>query len=78
MPPCKLLRWLKRLTALCAGQGKGKAAGSSYKFASVGTRFKRQLAELMEALHHMEPHYIRCIKPNGNNRWTARVLLMHT
>ncbi|KAK9815009.1 hypothetical protein WJX73_004719 [Symbiochloris irregularis] len=51
-----------------ATPGKGKAAGSSYKFASVGTRFKRQLAELMEALHHMEPHYIRCIKPNGNNR----------
>ena len=34
----------------------------------MGSRFKRQLAELMEALHHMEPHYIRCIKPNGKNR----------
>ena len=49
-------------------QAKGRAQGSSYRFASVGTRFKRQLAELMEALHHMEPHYIRCIKPNGHNR----------
>ena len=47
---------------------KGKSGGSGYKFSSVGTRFKRQLAELMEALHHMEPHYIRCIKPNARNR----------
>jgi myosin V len=34
----------------------------------VGSRFKRQLAELMEALNKMEPHYIRCIKPNSFNR----------
>ena len=27
-----------------------------------------QLAELMEALRRMEPHYIRCIKPNSYNR----------
>ncbi len=27
-----------------------------------------QLAELMEALRRMEPHYIRCIKPNSFNR----------
>ncbi len=47
------------------GQGK---VGQGYKFASVGSRFKRQLGELMEALHRMEPHYIRCIKPNSFNR----------
>ncbi len=41
---------------------------SGYKFASVGSRFKRQLGELMEALQKMEPHYIRCIKPNSRNR----------
>ena len=41
---------------------------SGYKFASVGSRFKRQLGELMEALQRMEPHYIRCIKPNSRNR----------
>ena len=42
--------------------------GQGYKFSSVGSRFKRQLGELMEALHRMEPHYIRCIKPNSFNR----------
>lgn len=50
-------------------QGKGgRQAVSSYKFSSVGARFKKQLAELMSALHTMEPHYIRCIKPNSKNR----------
>lgn len=49
--------------------GKGATqALTSYKFSSVGGRFKRQLADLMEALHRMEPHYIRCIKPNSFNR----------
>ena len=43
------------------------AKGSSYKFSSVGSRFKRQLSELMDSLHTMEPHYIRCIKPNSSN-----------
>ena len=54
----------------CALQG-GKAAskvGQGYKFSSVGSRFKKQLQELMDALHQMEPHYIRCIKPNSHNR----------
>lgn len=37
---------------------------SSFKFSSVGSRFQRQLAELMASLHSMEPHYIRCIKAN--------------
>ena len=49
----------------------GKAAskvGQGYKFSSVGSRFKKQLQELMDALHQMEPHYIRCIKPNSHNR----------
>lgn len=34
----------------------------------MGARFKKQLAELMSALHTMEPHYIRCIKPNSKNQ----------
>lgn len=50
-----------------AAGGRGGAL-SSYKFSSVGSRFKRQLGDLMEALHTMEPHYIRCIKPNSANR----------
>lgn len=50
------------------GAPNGRGGGSSYKFSSVGSRFKRQLGDLMEALHTMEPHYIRCIKPNSFNR----------
>jgi myosin-5 len=50
-----------------ADGGKGGAM-SSYKFSSVGSRFKKQLGDLMVALHTMEPHYIRCIKPNSFNR----------
>lgn len=46
----------------------GSAVKSSYKFSSVGSRFKKQLGDLMVALHTMEPHYIRCIKPNSFNR----------
>lgn len=49
-------------------QGKGGRIGQGYKFSSVASRFKRQLADLMDALHTMEPHYIRCIKPNSRNR----------
>ncbi len=48
--------------------GRGDKVGQGYRFSSVGSRFKRQLGELMEALHRMEPHYIRCIKPNSFNR----------
>jgi myosin-5 len=47
--------------------------GQGYKFASVGSRFKRQLQDLMDALHTMEPHYIRCIKPNSFNRCAGRL-----
>ena len=49
--------------------GLQSKVGQGYKFSSVGSRFKRQLGELMEALHRMEPHYIRCIKPNSFNRF---------
>ena len=51
-----------------AAKPGGRNIGQGYKFASVASRFKRQLAELMDALHTMEPHYIRCIKPNSFNR----------
>ncbi len=51
----------------------GGARGGPFrgvKFNSVGSQFKKQLAELMTALHAMEPHYIRCIKPNSVNKPT--------
>ncbi|KAH7437281.1 hypothetical protein KP509_05G063900 [Ceratopteris richardii] len=41
---------------------------SSYKFSSVATRFKQQLQSLMETLSTTEPHYIRCVKPNNENK----------
>ena len=54
-------------SALQGGKAASKV-GQGYKFSSVGSRFKKQLQELMDALHQMEPHYIRCIKPNSHNR----------
>lgn len=41
---------------------------SSYKFSSIGTRFKQQLQALMETLSSTQPHYIRCVKPNPFNK----------
>ncbi|KAH7424896.1 hypothetical protein KP509_11G030500 [Ceratopteris richardii] len=41
---------------------------SSYKFSSIGTRFKQQLQALMDTLNSTEPHYIRCVKPNPYNK----------
>eukprot|EP00250_Pteridium_aquilinum_P005479 c15564_g1_i1 orf=543-5159(-) len=41
---------------------------SSYKFSSIGTRFKQQLQALMETLNLTQPHYIRCVKPNPYNK----------
>eukprot|EP00887_Chlorella_sp_A99_P006772 scaffold2.g6772.t1 len=58
-------------SADASAAGGGRAPGgalSSYKFTSVASRFKRQLQGLMDALHHMEPHYIRCVKPNAASR----------
>ena len=57
---------------------QGGKVGQGYKFSSVASRFKRQLADLMEALHRMEPHYIRCIKPNSFNRCVATLSLPST
>jgi hypothetical protein len=36
----------------------------AFQFVSVCSHFKRQLAELMALLNQLEPHYVRCIKPN--------------
>eukprot|EP00249_Psilotum_nudum_P024992 c29340_g2_i2 orf=237-4853(+) len=41
---------------------------SSYKFSSIGTRFKQQLSALMDTLNSTHPHYIRCVKPNPSNK----------
>jgi myosin V len=41
---------------------------SGNRFNSVGSQFKKQLHDLMTQLHAMEPHYVRCIKPNEKNK----------
>ncbi|KAK4754045.1 hypothetical protein SAY87_002149 [Trapa incisa] len=41
-------------------------SSKSSKFSSIGSRFKMQLQSLMETLSSMEPHYIRCVKPNND------------
>jgi len=38
-----------------------------HRFDSVASRFKRQLGDLMVALQSMQPHYVRCIKPNADS-----------
>lgn len=52
-------------SAVDAKAGKGL---KGFKFNSVGSQFKKQLADLMAQLNAMEPHYIRCIKPNSLNQ----------
>ncbi|PQQ00844.1 hypothetical protein Pyn_39723 [Prunus yedoensis var. nudiflora] len=40
-------------------------SAKSSKFSSIGSRFKQQLQSLLETLSAIEPHYIRCVKPNN-------------
>ncbi|XP_052169870.1 myosin-9-like isoform X5 [Diospyros lotus] len=42
-----------------------KSSSKSSKFASIGSRFKLQLQQLMDTLNSTEPHYVRCVKPNN-------------
>jgi len=61
-----------RTTPMSPPQGPGAAAGGAlagkslkaFQFVSVCSHFKKQLAELMSLLNELEPHYVRCIKPN--------------
>lgn len=53
-----------------AGADNGPAR-AGFKFSSVAGRFQVQLTNLMETLSRMEPHYIRCIKPNDKNVYVA-------
>jgi len=57
---------------LPSSKSTGSLRGSSgnlkgFQFVSVGSQFKRQLAELAAKLTELQPHYVRCIKPNPQN-----------
>jgi len=41
------------------------AAGGQFKKPTLGSKFAKQLNDLMGTLNATEPHYIRCIKPNS-------------
>jgi len=56
----------KFLASLFPEDQAPSASGGLAKKISLGTKFTRQLGELMQALHATEPHYIRCVKPNPN------------
>lgn len=47
--------------------GSSGGAKSQFQFRSVGLQCRRQLAELMAALSQLQPHYVRCIKPNASS-----------
>lgn len=51
---------VKNLFASSGGTTKGKLS-----FISVGSKFKTQLAELMEKLENNGTNFVRCIKPNS-------------
>ncbi|RYY70831.1 hypothetical protein EON63_22200, partial [archaeon] len=38
------------------------------KFQTVGSEFRRQLKDLMTNVSFTTPHYVRCIKPNAQNK----------
>lgn len=40
------------------------APRSAFRLSTVGSQFRKQLAELMATLGECQPHFIRCIKPN--------------
>ncbi|RKP13419.1 P-loop containing nucleoside triphosphate hydrolase protein [Piptocephalis cylindrospora] len=48
------------------GTPRGRARGGTFR--TAGQRHKEQLGALMAQLHSTEPHFVRCILPNGNKR----------
>lgn len=44
--------------------GRGRRKGGRAAAATVATKFKRQLGQLMDTISKTRTHYVRCIKPN--------------
>lgn len=65
--PERATAFISLLQAPDSADGGKIAPRSAFKFSSVGSQFKKQLGDLMSQLHTMEPHYVRCVKPNGLN-----------
>lgn len=42
------------------------SSGLGARKATLGSKFAKQLDDLMTALNQTEPHYVRCVKPNPN------------
>ena len=40
--------------------------GGQFKRSTLGSKFTKQLGDLMQTLNATEPHYIRCVKPNSS------------
>lgn len=56
---------LPRCRCRAQASGGGGRSLKAFQFVSVVSQFRRQLAELMSLLGQLEPHYVRCIKPNA-------------
>jgi myosin-5 len=46
----------------------GSASSAASKVQTLGAEFRKQLEELMSNINTTSPHYIRCIKPNTENK----------
>ena len=51
-----------------ASPRSASTTSSSFQFASVASQFRESLASLMQCIGETAPHFIRCVKPNDNQR----------
>eukprot|EP00283_Hemiselmis_rufescens_P008991 CAMPEP_0173432926 /NCGR_PEP_ID=MMETSP1357-20121228/10557_1 /TAXON_ID=77926 /ORGANISM="Hemiselmis rufescens, Strain PCC563" /LENGTH=831 /DNA_ID=CAMNT_0014397591 /DNA_START=91 /DNA_END=2582 /DNA_ORIENTATION=+ len=48
--------------------GRKGGGGGSVAYKSVSATFKTDLGSLMEAINAADPHFVRCVNPNGNKK----------
>ena len=51
-----------------SGHSPGHSVNSGFKLSTIGSTFCKQLNVLAGKLNEVDPHYIRCIKPNEASR----------